>query len=316
MHNHNFHQHQHHDKSTHDEIHVANHEHCSSRHFHDVKEHRTHGRKMLTIIMIVTLLFSFVEFAGGWISGSLALISDAFHMLTDSSSLFIALIMAIMAQKPADKLYSYGHGRWEIVGALINGLFMVFVIAFLLYESVNRIINPQPVQSVIIMGVAAVGLLVNIFAAFMLKDSHSLNTKAALIHVMGDLLGSVAALLAGVIIYFTGMTIFDPIISILVSIILVFPTYSLLKKTFRIILEGVPEHIDYETVGEDIAAIKGVLSIHDLHIWSMTSDHVSLSSHIEIKTAEEWHDILAAIQIMLSNKHGIHHVTLQPELED
>jgi len=311
---HSFHKHHSHDQSSHDEINIANHDHCPHEHLAQVHQHKVQSRKKLSIIMTVTLLFAIVEFVGGWWSGSLALISDAFHMLTDSSSLFIALLMAIMAQKPADKQYSYGHGRWEVVGALFNGLFMIFVIVFLVYEGINRILNPQPVESVAIMGIAAIGLLVNIFAAVLLHDSHSLNAKGAFIHVMGDLLGSVAALLAGVLIYFTGMTVFDPIISLIVSAILVFPTYNLLKSVLHILLEGVPEHIDYIEVGKEINKVKGVVSIHDLHIWTMTSEHVSLSAHIKIRTVEEWNTILSSIQLVLTEKYDINHVTLQPEL--
>jgi cobalt-zinc-cadmium efflux system protein len=311
-----YHQHHSHDTHAHDPLNVSNHEHCSNRKIHEMNDEKHSNRKKLSFIMILTFAFAIVEFVGGWYSGSLALISDAFHMLTDSSSLLIALVMAIMAARPADKHYSYGQGRWEIVGALINGLFMAGVILFLLFEGINRIINPEPVIPTTIIWVAFGGLCINIFAAWLLSDSHSLNTKAALIHVLGDLLGSVAALSAGVIIYFTGMVIFDPIISILVSLILVYPTYNLLKKTFRVILDGVPEHIEFDTIGNEIKQIEGVLDVHDLHIWNMTSDFVSLSAHIDIATAEDWPEVLKHIQIMLSKKYNIFHVTIQPEIEN
>lgn len=310
-----FHQHHSHDTKTHDEFNISNHENCSNSKIHELNEHRHQSRRKLTFIMVLTFVFAIVEFIGGFYSGSLALISDAFHMLTDSSSLMIALIMAIIATRPADKHFSYGQGRWEIVGALINGLFMAGVILFLLYEGINRIINPTPVVPNTIIWVALAGLCVNIIAAWILSGSHSLNTKAALIHVLGDLLGSVAALIAGVIIYFTGMVIFDPIISIIVSLILVYPTYNLLKKTFRVILDGVPEHIDFEEIGNEISKIDGVINVHDLHIWNMTSEHVSLSAHIDIETSDIWHDTLRRIQVMLSKKYGIFHVTIQPEIK-
>lgn len=312
---HNFHSHHAHDDHAHDPVNVANHDHCPSLHIHDINKQKSSGRKKLAMIMTITFAFAIVEMVGGWFSGSLALISDAFHMLTDSSSLMLALIMAILAQRPADDKYSYGHGRWEIIGALLNGIFMIAVIIFLIYEGIDRILNPRPVESTTIIWIATIGLLINIFAAWLLHShSHSLNTRGAFLHVLGDLLGSVAAIAAGVLIYFTGMTIFDPIISIVVALILVAPTYNLLKQTSRIILEGVPEHIDYVEVGKSLNEVENVLSVHDLHIWSMTSEHISLSAHVEIASIDQWEQVLADIQLMLSNKFQINHITLQPEV--
>lgn len=312
---HNFHSHHAHDDHAHDPVNVANHDHCPSLHIHDINKQKSSGRKKLAMIMTITFAFAIVEMVGGWFSGSLALISDAFHMLTDSSSLMLALIMAILAQRPADDKYSYGHGRWEIIGALLNGIFMIAVIVFLIYEGIDRILNPRPVESTTIIWIATIGLLINIFAAWLLHShSHSLNTRGAFLHVLGDLLGSVAAIAAGVLIYFTGMTIFDPIISIVVALILVAPTYNLLKQTSRIILEGVPEHIDYVEVGKSLNEVQNVLSVHDLHIWSMTSEHISLSAHVEIASIDQWEQVLADIQLMLSNKFQINHITLQPEV--
>lgn len=312
---HNFHSHHAHDDHAHDPVNVANHDHCPSLHIHDINKQKSSGRKKLAMIMTITFAFAIVEMVGGWFSGSLALISDAFHMLTDSSSLMLALIMAILAQRPADDKYSYGHGRWEIIGALLNGIFMIAVIVFLIYEGIDRILNPRPVESTTIIWIATIGLLINIFAAWLLHShSHSLNTRGAFLHVLGDLLGSVAAIAAGVLIYFTGMTIFDPIISIVVALILVAPTYNLLKQTSRIILEGVPEHINYVEVGKSLNEVENVLSVHDLHIWSMTSEHISLSAHVEIASIDQWEQVLADIQLMLSNKFQINHITLQPEV--
>lgn len=312
---HNFHSHHAHDDHAHDPVNVANHDHCPSLNIHDINKQKSSGRKKLAMIMTITFAFAIVEMVGGWFSGSLALISDAFHMLTDSSSLMLALIMAILAQRPADDKYSYGHGRWEIIGALLNGIFMIAVIVFLIYEGIDRILNPRPVESTTIIWIATAGLLINIFAAWLLHShSHSLNTRGAFLHVLGDLLGSVAAIAAGILIYFTGMTIFDPIISIVVALILVLPTYNLLKQTSRIILEGVPEHIDYVEVGKNLNEVTNVLSVHDLHIWSMTSEHISLSAHVEIASIDQWEQVLADIQLMLSNKFQINHITLQPEV--
>lgn len=308
----NFHIHNRHDKHVHDDINISNHDKCKKH--HDYKSLKDSNKKILTIIMVVTMVFAAVEFFGGIWSGSLALISDSFHMITDSAAILLALVMASISQKPANNKYSYGHGRAEVIGALFNGLFMIGVIAYLIYEGINRIITPQPIQSIALILIASGGLLVNLFAIYMLKDSHSLNTKAALIHVIGDLLGSIAAIAAGIIIYFTGMTIFDPIISLIVSAILIYPTYNILKQSFHILMDSVPLHINYEDVGLAIDEINGVISTHDLHIWTMTSEHVSLSAHVQIKSMTEWDSILSNIQLMLAEKFGITHVTLQPEI--
>lgn len=309
-----YHAHHDHDERTHDEVNIANHPHCDKN--VDYKSLKENNTKILSIIMIVTILFTIVEFGGAIWSGSLALLSDSFHMLTDSAAILLALFMAKLSQKPANNNYSYGHGRSETIGALINGLFMVGVVFYLVFEGVNRIMNPEPVKAVGIMIIATAGLLVNLFAIYMLKDAHSLNTKAALIHVIGDLLGSIAAILAGVIIYFTGYTIFDPILSILVSMIMVMPAYSLIKRSLHVLMEGVPVGIEYEKVGETINNIEGVVSTHDLHIWTMASDHVSLSAHVTIEKPEDWNTILTKIQVELAEKYNILHVTLQPELHN
>lgn len=309
----NYHHHHKHDHDVHNEVNVANHEHCKNH--HDFKHMKTKNRNILAVIMVVTLVFAVVELIGGIWSGSLALISDFFHMITDSAAIFIALIMATISHRPANNNYSFGHGRSETIGALVNGLFMIGVIGYLIFEGIHRIINPEPVKSEAIIIISIGGLLVNAFALYMLKDSHSLNTRAAFIHVIGDFFGSVAALVAGIIIYYTGMTIFDPIISLLVSVILIMPTYKLIKESFHILMEGVPENINYTKVGNSINDVKGVLSTHDLHIWAMTSEHISLSAHVTIEKVEEWDEILSAIQIMLSEEYDINHVTLQPELK-
>lgn len=303
--------HHHNDEHVHGKSNINNHDNCKKHH-----NFNSTNKRNLTIILVVTLTFAFVELIGGIWSGSLALIADFFHMITDSFSILIALVMAHISQRPATTDYTYGHGRSEVIGALINGLFMLGIIGFLIHEGIDRIMNPQEVKSIGIIIIASGGLLVNLFAMYMLKNSHTLNSKAALLHVIGDFLGSLAALSAGIIIYFTGYTIFDPIISLIVSAILIYPTYNIIKQSIRVLMEGVPEHINYKEVGDSIKEIEGVMSLHDLHIWSMTAEHCSLSSHIQIVRIEDWPTILIKIQEMLSEKYLINHVTLQPEIKN
>lgn len=297
------------DKHVHGSYNLGNHDKCNKTELSKSK-----NKKALGLILIVTFSFAFVEMFGGIWSNSLALIADSFHMLTDSFSIFIALIMVHISQKPANTDFTYGHGRSEVIGALINGFLMVCIILFLIYKGINRLIAPEEVKSLGIIIIASGGLLVNIFAIYILKDSHSLNSKAALLHILGDFLGSIAALVAGIIIYFTNLTIFDPIISLLVAFILIWPTYQIIKQSIRVLMEGVPENINYKEVGNSIKNIKGVITLHDLHIWSMTSYNGALSAHIQINKIEEWPEILENIQGMLSSKYYIDHVTLQPEI--
>lgn len=297
---------------SHDDDHSSNHHHHNSI---DYSKIRNSSTKTLKWIMIFTLGFAFVEGIGGWLAGSLALISDAFHMITDSASLFIALWMAKISQKPADNDHSYGHGRADTLGAFINGLFMLGIIVFIGYAAIGRILNPQPVNGFNVMTIASVGLIINIIAAYLLhKNSQSLNTKAAFIHVLGDLLGSVAAIIAGVIIYFTGLNIVDPILSLIISAILIPTTFNLLKKSSHILMEGVPEHLEYNKVGKKLSQIEGVLSIHDLHIWTMNSNNSALSAHVLIKDISQWNEILTNCQKLLSTEFDIGHITLQPEI--
>lgn len=298
---------------THDDINIANHKECS--HNHVFKQVKDTSKKKLTIIMCMTLLFTIIEFAGAIWSGSLALLSDSFHMLTDSGAILLALFMANLSQKPANPHYSYGHGRSETIGALLNGIFMIGIVIYLLFQAVDRILKPEAVNSVGLISIAFCGLLVNMIAVYILHDAKSLNTKAALVHVIGDLLGSIAAIVAGIVIYFTNYTIIDPILSILVSLIIAIPAYKIIKKSMHILMEGVPENINYLEVGNSINDISGVVSVHDLHIWNMASDHTCLSAHILINDTTRWNEILVDIQSQLSNKYNIHHVTLQPELE-
>jgi cobalt-zinc-cadmium efflux system protein len=307
-----FHLHSDTDTHSHDDDHSANHKHC--HHHFDFKKIRESNKKIFTIIMIGTLIFAAIEAVGGIWSGSLALLSDFCHMLTDSASILLALIMSHISQKPADNNHSYGHGRADTLGAFVNSLFMLGIIVFLMYEGIHRLIHPEPVKAIAIILIASLGLFMNLFSFILLKDSHSLNSKAALIHVIGDMLGTIATIIAGVAIYLTHYTVIDPILSLIVSVIMIPTTVRLIMKSMHILMEGVPEHLNYNEIGQSLASIEHVQSVHDLHIWTMISDSISLSAHIRIFHIEDWENILAQCQIMLSEKYQIYHVTLQPEI--
>lgn len=272
------------------------------------------GHEHLTGALYFTLGFAFVEAVAGWFSGSLALISDAGHMLTDSTALGLAALAAWLARRPPSRRHSYGLVRLEILAALLNGLLMLGLITFIAIEALDRFSQPVHVQGGTVTIVAMVGLFVNLGVFWQLsRGEATLNTRAALMHVMGDLLGSVAALLAGLVIYFTGWMPIDPLLSLLVSGLILVSAWRLLSEAVHVLLEGVPANIDLDAVGRDLAAIDGVADVHDLHVWALSTGQVALSAHMELRSMAEWPQILNKARGMLSGTHGIGHVTLQPE---
>lgn len=264
---------------------------------------------------MLTLSFAAIEVIAGFWSNSLALISDAGHMVTDSTALGLALLAQYIATRPPSPKHSFGFGRAEALAAFINGLAMLAVVSWIVIEAAHRLANPEPVQGKAVFIVALIGLAINLMVACLLsRDQKSVNTRAALVHVIGDLLGSVAALIAGTVIYFTGWLTIDPLLSLVVSMLILKSTFGVLSESYHVLMEGVPRHIDYIQVGTDIAAIKGVLSVHDLHVWEMSAGHPALIGHLEIRDMQEWPTVLRNIKAMLLTKHGIDHVTLQAEL--
>lgn len=256
-----------------------------------------------------------VEAAGGWWSGSLALLSDAGHMLSDALALGLALLAAWIARKPPSSNHSYGLVRAEVMAALANGLVMVGVVIFIVVEAVNRLQEPRAVAGGAVMAIALVGLLVNIAVMFVLSRGNSgINVRAALLHVMGDLLGSVAALTAGAVILFTGWTPIDPILSLVVALLILGSTVNVLRGASTILMEGVPSELQLEAVGREMAQVEGVRSVHDLHIWTLSSGRVVLSAHLELEEMGRWPQILESTRAMLQNRYRIEHVTLQPEV--
>ena len=264
--------------------------------------------------LALTLGFAVVEAFAGWWSGSLALLGDAGHMVTDTTALGLAAFASSLARRPPTTKHSYGLGRAEVVAAFINSLFMLVVVAGIVVAAVDRLLTPRPVAGGAVMGVAALGLIINILVAFRLsRGEKTLNTRAALLHVIGDLLGSVAALFAGLVIYFTGWTPIDPILSLFICSLILYSSVRLLRDVLHVIMEGVPMHLDLPEVGRAMAGVDGVTSVHDLHIWTLSSGLVALSAHVVIHDMAVWETILGALRHELHERYGIEHVTLQPE---
>jgi cobalt-zinc-cadmium efflux system protein len=274
-----------------------------------------HGHQPLARALLFTLAFAGVEAVTGIVSGSLALLSDAGHMLTDSAALGLAAGAAWLAQRPPSHRHSYGLVRLEILAALLNSVLMLGLIVFIGIEAWERLAQPRPVRGGMVMVVAALGLLVNLAVAWMLSRSEqSLNTRAALVHVIGDMLGSVAALTAGAVIYFTGWMPIDPILSLVVAALILFSAWRLPGEAVHILMEGVPAHISLERVGRELAKLEGVTAVHDLHVWTLSSGKVALSAHMELTDMGRWPATLARSRALLAQRFDIQHVTLQPEM--
>lgn len=287
---------------------------------HDHSHHRSHDHgggghlKPLIWGLVITLAFAMVEAIGGWISGSLALLGDAGHMITDSFSLALGAVAALLAQKPASREMSFGWGRAEVLAAMINAVLMLLIVVGISIAAFNRLRDPQPVQGGMVMVIAAIGLLVNIAVAWVLhRGEQTLNIRGALLHVIGDLLGSVAALVAGAVIYFTGWTPIDPLLSVLICILILFSSVKLLRDAVDVLMERVPRELSLPVVGEAMAVEEGVRSVHDLHIWRLDSSMISLSAHIVVDDLAAWPQVLERLRKTLIQRFDIHHVTLQPE---
>jgi cobalt-zinc-cadmium efflux system protein len=293
-------------------MHAHNHAHHSAHHHHH--HHAAVGKPLLwTLVLIIG--FAGVEAIAGWISGSLALLGDAGHMVSDATALGIALLAAWIATKPPSNKHSYGLGRAEVVAALINGLFMIVIVVSIIVAAVERIQTPQPVTGSTVMWVAALGLLINLLAVFILSGGEqNLNIRGALLHVIGDLLGSVAALISGAVIYFTGWTPIDPILSVFICMLILFSSLQLLREVLQVIMASVPSHVDLPQVGRAMAGVDGVDSVHDLHIWTLSGRRVALSAHLVVHDFNEWQRILQEEKSLLDNQFGIDHITLQPEV--
>ncbi len=289
-------------------------------HPHGASGHHVHtevpgGNGKLAVALLLTLSFAVIEAVAGWWSGSLALLSDAAHMLTDSSALGLAAGAAWLARRPPSTRHSYGLVRAEVLAALLNSLVMLMLIGYIVHEAVDRLGAPREIAGDAVIGIAAIGLAVNLVVAWVLsRGEHTLNSRAALLHVLGDALGSVAAIVAGIVIVTTGWTPIDPLLSLLVAALILVSALRLLREVVHVLMEGVPPHVRLDAVGHDLATLEGVLRVHDLHVWTLSSGTIALSAHLEIRTLADWPAILATARRTLDTQHGICHVTLQPEV--
>jgi cobalt-zinc-cadmium efflux system protein len=273
-------------------------------------------RRRLTLAFVITLIVMAVELVGSWLSGSLALLADAGHMLADGAALALALFASWIARRPATAQRSFGFLRLEVFAALVNGAVLIVIAIGIGIEAWRRMRAPPAVDGGLLLGVAGIGLLANVAAALILHrgHQHSLNQRGAYLHVLGDLLGSVGALLAGALVVAFGWTLADPLISVAIGALVLISAWRLVKESTDVLLEATPTHIALSDVHERIASVPGVESVHDLHLWTVTSGVVAMSGHLVVKNPTDNQPILEAVQGRM-RALGIAHVTVQVEKE-
>ena len=294
------------------------HHHHDGGHGHRDDPHRqvhNDGHRLLWWVLLLTLGFAMVETLGGLWAHSLALLGDAGHMFSDTFALGVAAAASWFGRRPPSARHSYGLARAEVVAALLNGLLMLAVVIAIVVEAIHRLHGPQPVAGAPVMVIAGAGLLFNVAAAIILsRGERTINMRGALVHVMGDLLGSVGALLSGAVIYFTGWMPIDPLLSLLICVLILYSTLRLLREALHVLMEGVPPELDLSQVGEALARVPGVVSVHDLHIWTLSSGVPALSAHVVMADLTAWPKMLADMQQLLDRRYRIRQVTLQPEV--
>jgi cobalt-zinc-cadmium efflux system protein len=282
-------------------------------HEHD-HAHSASGPGALYVALALTAGFAVIEFFGGWLFGSLALMSDAGHMFSDAVALGLAAFALWVGRRPAGARHSYGFARAEVVAAFVNGLLLLALVVWIVVEAVSRLLEPSPVQGLGVALIAAAGLLANLAVLYLLgRSEQNLNTRGATLHVLGDLLGSVAALTAGAVVYFTGWQPIDPLLSVAIALLIVVSTLRLVREALHVLMEGVPVGLQFREVGMALAKVPAVRSVHDLHVWTIASGQVALSAHVEIEQMAQWPQVLEAARRLLRERFAIEHVTLQPE---
>jgi len=287
-------------------------------HSHGHASNRSNLRRVM-IALILTGTFMLVEIAGGIISGSLALLADAGHMLTDTMALSLAAMAFYVSKRPPDGKLTYGYQRFQILAAFVNGLSLLFIVGWILVEAVRRFVEPRDILGETMLVVAAAGLVINLvcFAVLHTGDKENLNIHGAALHVAGDLLGSIAAIVAAVVIIYTGWTLIDPILSVAVAALILKSAWSLVKRSGHILLEGAPEWLDVETMQERIvASVPGVGEIHHVHIWGLTPQQLMLTMHMSLGgPVDSQSDVVRKVKAFLKDEYGIGHSTIEVEVD-
>jgi cobalt-zinc-cadmium efflux system protein len=280
-------------------------------------EHRRQERQRLTVALILSVAVAVAEVIGGLISNSLALISDAGHMLADVSALCLCLLALWFGGRPANLKKTYGYYRLEILSALANGVLLLGITVVILIEAYHRVRNPTPVKVGPMIGVTGFGLVLNLVALRLLHRKGSMNIRGAFLHVLGDTLSSLGVIAGAAVIWWTGWVQVDPIISAGISIVIVINAFRLVKDATDVLLEAVPAHVDLEAVRQLMAEVPGVIAVHDLHVWTISSGIYALSAHLVVLDPLKCNndEILSAVKHQLFDRFGIDHTTIQIESE-
>ena len=267
----------------------------------------------LNAALWLTAAFMLAEFVGGYMASSLALMADAGHMASDVMALGLAMVAQRIATRPAHAGMTYGYGRVKVLAAQVNGLTLWFLSGWIVWEAIGRLASPPTVQGEMVLVIASIGLVINLIVMRWLHGSHDLNTRAAYWHVLGDALGSVAAIVAGAVILLTGWMSIDPILSFFVAGVLVWGGWRLVREPTLELMEALPQGVDIEVIKQDLVKVKGVIGVHHIHIWRLPNAKLAASAHIQLEVMEDWPKILLMLQDVLALYH-VEHATLQPEL--
>ncbi len=278
--------------------------------------HRHGTQQRLFLAFLLTSIFMLIEAIAGWVAGSLALLADAAHMLTDSAALLIALFALRIAQRPADPQRTFGYQRFPVIAALINAIALIVIVCWIAVEAIQRLITPSPVLGITMLVAAVAGLVINLMAFLLLHggDRANLNLRGAMLHILGDLLGSVAAIVGACVILMTGWMPIDAWLSLLVAGLVLRSAWGLLKDTLHILLEGTPPSIDLEQIEHELQRhVSGLIDIHHLHAWSLSGEHIMMSLHARADGSRDHDDLVSAVKHYLLQNFGIDHATVQVE---
>jgi len=275
-------------------------------------------RRRLFIVLGVTAVFFLVELVGGYLADSLALMSDAIHLLTDIAALCISLLTLWISTRPASPAKTYGYLRAEILGALVNGLILWLLVVFIWIEAVQRLRHPQPVAGLAVMGIAIAAIAINTFSAWMTSAvaSSGMALRAVFVHVISDLIGAIGVLLSGALEYFARWSAADPAVSILIGLLVLYSSWGLVREGLDILMESTPAHIDLEELRGDLLAVNGTKEVHDLHVWCLTTRQFALSAHAVVIPGADHDRVLDDMCRMLQTKFNIHHMTVQLEYDN
>lgn len=290
------------------EHHNHNHARCSVR---------ERGKSRLRLVLVLTSLFFVVEVLGGLWTNSLALLSDAGHMLSDMFALGLSLFAFWLSSRKPSPTKTYGYYRFEVVSAFINGVLLILIALWIFGEAYSRFQEPAAVKSVPMLVIAVLGLMINLLGIYLLHEigTKNINIRGAMFHLIGDAAGSVGAITAAIAISLTGWTFFDPLVSVLIGLLIIYSAWRLLWDVVNILMQGVPPHIDLDGIKQEMLSVDGVIGLCDLHIWSLTSEVESLSAHVVVEDMGRNKEILEKLTCLIRDRFGINHVTLQIEDE-